>query len=338
MGDIIILGDFNARTKDLQVPLYDRSSDSNCTSELDPTTMGLQHTSEDVLGPLSVYGRHLFQLCESSGLLILNGLSFLPGSDLFTCWPHCGGASVVDYVISSYSFISSISRFTISRLPFADHALLSISVCVSPHPSPPLLCQDSSISLPTRFNFPEGDGELFLCHLRRFLSPASFDESLAASDMFESLASAIWDSALLSIPHRSPSSSRAKRRNTCPMNKWFDTDCKAFHRFVRIAFEVQSPAFSHLRLEYLRFLRRKKRSFASTQCSTLCSTFIQNPQIFWRTLFPRCSPPSSILNYRSLTSHICTLYDIPGSHRSIPLHLLTAACSPILVLWRPSDL
>ena len=88
--------------------MHDRGSDSNCISELDPITMGLQRTSEDVLGPFSIYGRHLLQLCESSGLLILNGLSFLPGSDLFTYWPHCGGASVVDYVISTHSFISSI--------------------------------------------------------------------------------------------------------------------------------------------------------------------------------------------------------------------------------------
>lgn len=55
LGDIIILGDFNARTRDLQTPLHDRGSNSNCTFELDPTTMGLQRTSEDVLGPLSGY-------------------------------------------------------------------------------------------------------------------------------------------------------------------------------------------------------------------------------------------------------------------------------------------
>ena len=252
--------------------------------------MGLQRTSEDVLGPFSVYGRHLLQLCESSGLLILNGLSFLPGSDLFTCWPHCGGASVVDYVISSPSFISSIRSFTISHLPLADHALLSISICASPHSSPPLLCPTSVISLPTRFHYPKSDGELFTYHLRRLLSPASFDDSLATSDMFDSLASAIWDFALLSIPHRSPLSLTTNRQNTCPMNKWFDAECKAFHRSVHVAFEAQSPAFTHLRISYLRFLRHKKRSFAFFQCRTLCSMLIQNPQIFWRTLFPRCSP------------------------------------------------
>ena len=146
-------------------------------------------------------------------MLILNGLSFLPRSDLFTCWPHCGGVSVVDYVISSHSFISSICNFTISHLPLADHALLSISLCVSPclsHSLQSSHCLVDPVSFPTHFHYPESDGELFTYHLRRLLTPASFSESLAAFDMFDSLASTIWDSALLSIPHHSPSSLKAK--------------------------------------------------------------------------------------------------------------------------------
>ena len=57
LGDIIILGDFNDHTKDHLIPLYDHGSDLNCISKLDPTTKGLQLTSEDVLGSFSIYGR-----------------------------------------------------------------------------------------------------------------------------------------------------------------------------------------------------------------------------------------------------------------------------------------
>ncbi len=84
-GDIIILGDFNACTRNLQTPIHDRGSDSICTSEIDPTRMGLQRTSDDALGLFTCCGRHLLQFCESSGLLILNGLSFFPSSNIFTC-------------------------------------------------------------------------------------------------------------------------------------------------------------------------------------------------------------------------------------------------------------
>lgn len=41
LGDIIILGDFNARTRELQTPIYDRGSNSICSIEIEPTAMGL---------------------------------------------------------------------------------------------------------------------------------------------------------------------------------------------------------------------------------------------------------------------------------------------------------
>jgi len=36
MGDIILLGDFNACTRALQIPLHDRSEDVFCIQEIDP--------------------------------------------------------------------------------------------------------------------------------------------------------------------------------------------------------------------------------------------------------------------------------------------------------------
>lgn len=137
LGDIIILRDFNARTTELQTPLFYRSLDPICSTEIDLTSLGLQRHSEDVLGLLSMYGRHLLRFCESSGLVILNGLSCFPGSEFFTCWPHGGGASV-DYVLAYPSFISYIHIVTILRLPIANHALLNIHLRLSPHLSPTL--------------------------------------------------------------------------------------------------------------------------------------------------------------------------------------------------------
>jgi hypothetical protein len=63
--------------------------------------MGLHRVSNNALGPITAYGGHLLQLGESHELLILNGLSCFLDSRYFTCFPHSGGASVVDYVMSS---------------------------------------------------------------------------------------------------------------------------------------------------------------------------------------------------------------------------------------------
>ena len=57
--EVILMGDFNARTRDLQVPLHDRSEDVLCTEGLNPVAVGLHRTSDDSLGPTTAYGKHL---------------------------------------------------------------------------------------------------------------------------------------------------------------------------------------------------------------------------------------------------------------------------------------
>jgi hypothetical protein len=101
MGDVILLGDFNACTRALQIPLHDRSKDMFCIQERNPDLVGLQQTLDGAFGALTGYGRHLLQLGGSHELLILNGLPCFPESRFFTCRPHGGGVSVVDYVLIS---------------------------------------------------------------------------------------------------------------------------------------------------------------------------------------------------------------------------------------------
>jgi hypothetical protein len=88
--------------------------------------------SDDALGPITVYGRHLLQLGESQELLILKGLPGFPDSRFFTCRPHGGGASVVDYVLTSQSLLPCICNLSVSPIPLADHALLSFYLRVHP--------------------------------------------------------------------------------------------------------------------------------------------------------------------------------------------------------------
>lgn len=89
LRNLVILGDFNTRTIDLQAPFHDWQIDSLRTSESESDAISLQRSSDDVDGPLTRYGRHLLHLCESSALVVLNGLPCFPDIGLFTCWPHC---------------------------------------------------------------------------------------------------------------------------------------------------------------------------------------------------------------------------------------------------------
>lgn len=59
VGEVILIGDFNARIRDLQIPLHDRSEDVFCTRGMDLTSVGLHRISEDSSGPTTAYGKHL---------------------------------------------------------------------------------------------------------------------------------------------------------------------------------------------------------------------------------------------------------------------------------------
>ena len=131
VGEVILQGDFNARNRDLQIPLHDRLEDVFCTQGIDPDLVGLHRMSDDALGPIAVYGKHLLQLGGSQGLLILTGLPCFPNSRFFTCRPYSEGASVVDYALASHNLLPFIRHFLVSPIPLSDHALLSFSLSIT---------------------------------------------------------------------------------------------------------------------------------------------------------------------------------------------------------------
>jgi len=65
---IILQGDFNACTGTRQIPLQDRLEDALCLQEIELASVGFHNISDDAMGPLSAYGRHL-HLDESHDFL-----------------------------------------------------------------------------------------------------------------------------------------------------------------------------------------------------------------------------------------------------------------------------
>ena len=56
VGEVILLGDFNSRTRALQIPLHNWFEDVYCIQEIDPESVGFHRMSDDALGTLTTYG------------------------------------------------------------------------------------------------------------------------------------------------------------------------------------------------------------------------------------------------------------------------------------------
>ena len=134
LGEILLLGDFNARTGNEQTRLLDLD-DPILLREMDIEDTGLQRSSQDS-GNITSYGRDLLDMGAAHGLVIFNGLARWPLSGHLTCFPHGGGSSTVDYLIGSPTLIPQIPDFSIPPPPLgADHTYLAFTITSIP-PSP----------------------------------------------------------------------------------------------------------------------------------------------------------------------------------------------------------
>ena len=126
-GNVILLGDFNAKRGHSQTVFYDTSEET--LRELDANDMGLARRSQDE--DHTGYGGYLINMGTTHGLAILNGQQRFPASSGFTCFPHRHGASTVDYVLAQPNFIPSNQDFTVGHNSIGvavDHALLMFIV------------------------------------------------------------------------------------------------------------------------------------------------------------------------------------------------------------------
>jgi hypothetical protein len=188
--------------------------------------VGLHRMFDDALGPLTAYGRHLLHLGESREFFILNRVPCFPDSHFFTCWPHGGGASVVNYILSSHNLLPFVDKFYVSPIPRADHALLSL--CLRADTPPPASPPN------TIFRFDEGDPDTFSTHFRQMLPPETqFSLLDSASTKYNCLSSTIWDATLTSYTHSTQFTSTSQKNKSFPMNRCYDKECKALHCQLR---------------------------------------------------------------------------------------------------------
>ena len=129
-GNVIVIGDFNARTSDKDDFITNDVIQNDILREVSEI---LTYETDTVLPTrvnpdktVNEYGRKLLSLCKSSGLRILNG-RHNHGLDRAYSFIGARGLSVVDYCISTPNVFHLIEKFIISNFTtFSDHAPLHL--------------------------------------------------------------------------------------------------------------------------------------------------------------------------------------------------------------------
>ena len=119
--ELIISGDFNARTKNLPDYIVNDSSDYLPTPEYYKCdTFSIPRKSRDLHGELNPHGKLLLDLCCVHSLHMLNGRTRGDMDGHLTCFT-ANGCSLVDYTIASTDLFPLIDSFEIGQYDELTH-------------------------------------------------------------------------------------------------------------------------------------------------------------------------------------------------------------------------
>ncbi len=131
-GNLIVMGDFNARSSNLSDLLNSNRCDHiPSMSVLDYDDNFHERFSQDSGKRVCQYGNNLIDLCISTGMEIANGRILGDLTGKFTCHKY-NGSSVVDYVLADNIVLSHLQYLRVNDFigDISDHCLISFGIAV----------------------------------------------------------------------------------------------------------------------------------------------------------------------------------------------------------------
>ena len=123
-GKIILCGDFNTRTGNLDDFAEDVSWVSNCRLGVSERVHAVRGNNRD--HTVNKFGLELIELCHGLKLRILNGKTKDDRLGDFSCFTP-NGVSSIDYVVVSEELLTEIMSFVVSPLTdWSCHCLISL--------------------------------------------------------------------------------------------------------------------------------------------------------------------------------------------------------------------
>ena len=262
-GQILLLGDFNARTGTLNDFIENNADDfltihNTYNRDTDcPKRNNTDYTMNKV-------GREILRLCIGNRLRILNGRLTGDLDGKYTCY-QTNGASTVDYALASEDLIKTILGFQVQALTtYSDHCPISLKLTSSrPHmvednaPRQPL-CK----AVPTQKNFKK-----FLWKADskdKFLSALSNPNVQRLFDSFNSEHHASVDDEISqfnqiinSVAKSCLATSRKTSKTTKEKKPWYDHTCRQLKKQLQQLVKKINPSSQQsLRQDY--FVLKKK--------------------------------------------------------------------------------
>ena len=247
-GDIIIIGDFNARTKtddDYIIDEEDRFSPINDLDHYVVDSVPIARSNTD-LNPIDSHGERLLELRKSNLLRILNG-GFGNNSNQYTRYPTKLGdkPSVIDYTLTSKNLLYIIKSFNIE--PFtnlSDHCCLHIRIMCSNKYSAEVEYEQIKLNkVPNKFIIDKTSLGIFQTALRSEMNTKTINNCNTAIFLedqegihkaLEHLTDFITNTARCIFKQKKTMNSRKKIQNNVKHKKWYSSECKTLKSMLKV--------------------------------------------------------------------------------------------------------
>ena len=301
VSSFFIMGDFNARTGDLED--YEYHDDKimeiqNISSKSNPKCKRRNCDST-----VNNQGEQIINLCKTFDLVLLNGRSLGDFWGNFTHYNNNGGASTIDICITSCDIFKNITNFRVCpQSELSSHCRISAEF----NNKTEILKQENQTfkwsDIPRNdfcwdsFSKNEFTKALESDSVKKLVNEAhQFLEAGLVESSGRKLQEIFQRAASLSLKNKvtyNNEHNNLKKKGSKSKKKWYDNECKKFQNKTRNVANMKNkyPLNNQLRIEHKELLKeykklcgRKKNEFWKNQNALLSESLHTNDQEFWNS-------------------------------------------------------
>ena len=301
---IIIMGDFNARTKNLDDVLRGEKEEDvfqiNFFSKIETFRANQDHT-------VNKYGKQLIEYCIATQSFIANGRTLGDLQGKFTCH-QTNGSSTVDYAIINETMSDYLHSFQVlDPNTGSDHSPIKMKINL-----PNKLKHDKSNNLSHIKKIKWNDDTKITLELQMNLSDTikQIDNINTMLDNDSDIGNIVQEFTNIITPKLSKRKKKNKPKKQ-KTKKWYDYTCHEMSmRLKNVAkLYVNSPSNPHIRgsfcktrKEYKKLIKQKKREWTSnTMISKLETAETNNPKEYWEIINELREKKHSETSFNSVT-------------------------------------
>ena len=292
---IIVCGDFNARTANVQPLLQDDKLDfyiNNDFSSILNVSSSLSRNSEDSF--INKFGRSLIELCISLNFFIINGMSKGDNQGLFT-YVSTHGNSVNDYFLVSDDLLSFVDSNVHLEI---DSWHLPVSLTLSLNTSDEL-----ATSIPENIKKIKWNVNKCINFKTLFMSSFNVSRANLINEIPQNVNQTVQKFSAMFTESAQSMEISVNYNSNSYYKMWFDMECKNFklqvrrslHNYTNKRSNVNKENYIQLRKQYKDLINRKKTLFNERRASVLCDS-ITNSSSFWKEIKHIMNPPKNVCN------------------------------------------